>query len=200
MARDGNVRGNIWQPWSTAYLNVKLPEIMEKNINACKEISTEEPLTSICSDSYNTSSAVIKVETDDDSVGFTEPMSITGRKRRHLVNTDSHEVSEKVLKIESESKNERVGALLQSNKSTEATVSLVDKCTCISPRRLFNSPREQMLREQISKMKRRHQLALKALRRSNRRKDRKITDLQTILQTLKKKNLLEEEQVHSLSE
>ncbi|XP_076298763.1 uncharacterized protein LOC143217915 [Lasioglossum baleicum] len=155
--------------------------IKEENINVCEDISTEEPSTS-------TSSAVIILQTGD-SVGFTESMSVTGRKRKHLVDTGSHEVSEKVLTIASESKNEHMGALLQtSNKSAEAKVSVADKHTCISPEKLFHSPRKEMLRKHISNLKRKHQLEFANLNAKINRRNQKITNLQTVLQTLQTKN------------
>lgn len=166
----------------------------EGSSDECTQVSNQEALSSALrlalkqktnhnSDTLAASRKSSVRKCSVDSISFDEPL-------------------EKVPRMVSPSKSEcQLQALLQAtDESVQVRMSCVDKSTSISPERLFHSPEKVELRKQAASMKRIHQNQMKSMKQKYRRCSKKIANLQAILQSLKKKNLLHNEHIEILKD
>jgi len=82
----------------------------------------------------------------------------------------------------------------------EATQSSpkISRATSVSPWKIYNSPNKKQLREELRRTKEQYNLRIKTLTQKTRRMKKKIASLKNVLETIKRKNFLQEEQLYNL--
>ncbi|XP_025263570.1 uncharacterized protein LOC112637648 [Camponotus floridanus] len=74
----------------------------------------------------------------------------------------------------------------------------ISRATSVSPWKIYNSPSKKQLREELRRTKEQYNLRIKTLIQKTRRMKKKIVSLENILEAIKQKNFLEEEQLYNL--
>ncbi|XP_067213395.1 uncharacterized protein [Linepithema humile] len=84
-------------------------------------------------------------------------------------------------------------------QETDAQLSpKISRATSVSPCKIYNSPSKKQLRKELRRTKEKYNLRIKTLTQKTRRMKKKIASLKNVLEAIKQKNFLEEEQLYNL--
>jgi len=92
-----------------------------------------------------------------------------------------------------------IDAISQQN-STPRSSKIIDQGTLVSPCLTENTPRKQMLRAMLMKTRKEFQKKIKILKQKQRRTAKCFAKLKEVLASLKKKNLLDAQQLDILKD
>ncbi|XP_020288894.1 uncharacterized protein LOC109857201 [Pseudomyrmex gracilis] len=96
--------------------------------------------------------------------------------------------------------NDTVTAGTSRDNVSLQSFSKVSKYTAISPNRIYNSPEKMRLRQELSRTKQYYLSRIKVLQQRTRRMSKRMAIMKSVFESLKEKNLLQDEQLYNLKD